>query len=369
MAIEKSNVKLSRFDSEYSQGSDESMSSYQGEDRLELQRSDDFDLLELAESGAEFSQVGNVTCSVPFELYDLSSLEDILSVDVWNECLTEEERLSLSCHLPDLDQFTFMHTLKQLFEGRNFHFGSPVKKLFEMLKGGQCEPRNVLYLEGRNLFVRTKHYHTLRKYHNDMVVNLCQTRDAWAGCRGYSVDEKLRVLNIVKSQKTLMREEKDYYEEDSSEKEEPFDGLWNRKWQPTVVEQDRYGKPKSKPKTVAPKFPFEKTSVGPYAYNTSSLARQKYGSNLVLGSEDYMDDDDQDPLFGTGSWRDQEIVVRKKSGFLRLGKKHKFSREGELNSEHFMGPPYSARQSHSNVAKSSKYGNQMKPFWVQKEKG
>lgn len=420
MAIEKSNVKLSRFDSDYSHDSDESMSSYQGEDRLELQRktsadsedddddddsgagSDDFDLLELAESGAEFSQVGNVTCSVPFELYDLSSLEDILSVDVWNESLTEEERLTLSFHLPDLDQFTFMLTLKQLFEGRNFHFGSPVKKLFDMLKGGQCEPRNVLYLEGRNLFTRTKHYHTLRKYHNDMVVNLCQTRDAWAGCRGYSVDEKLRVLNIVKSQKTLMREEKDYYEEDSSEKEEPFDGPWSRKvkdrksaqnktarhsgyvvdsglefprqWQPqpTVVEQDRYGKPKSKPKTATLKFPFDKTSVGPYAsgcnglgmtsaYNTSSLARRKYGSHLVLGSEDNMDDDDQDPLFGTGSWRDQDIVVRKKSGFLRLGKKHKFSREGEMNSEHFMGPPYSARQSHSNVAKSSKYANQMKP--------
>ncbi|KAJ0248304.1 DNA-binding protein-like [Hirschfeldia incana] len=418
MAIEKSNVKLSRFDSEYSHGSDESMSSYGGEDRLELRRktsgvnvdseddddsddgdrfaeddsgagSDDFDLLELAESGAEFSQVGDVTCSVPFELYDLSSLEDILSVDVWNECLTEEERLSLSCHLPDLDQYTFMLTLKQLFEGCNFHFGSPVKKLFDMLKGGQCEPRNVLYLEGRNLFVRTKHYHTLRKYHNDMVVNLCQTRDAWATCRGYSVDEKLRVLNIVKSQKTLMREEKDYYEEDSSEKEEPFDGPWSRKvkdrksaqnkmsrrsgyvvdsglefprqWQPAVVEQDRYGRPKSKQKTATLKFPFDKTSVGPYAYNTSSLARQKYGSNLVLGSEDNMDDDDQDPLFGTGSWRDQDIVVRKKSGFLRLGKKHRFSREEELNSERFMGPPYSARQSHSNVAKSSKYANQMKP--------
>ncbi|KAG7564616.1 hypothetical protein ISN44_As10g013720 [Arabidopsis suecica] len=409
MAIEKSNVKVTRFDLEYSHGSGESMSSYEERRKNSVANnnvdsededddfdeddsgagSDDFDLLELAETGAEFCQVGNVTCSIPFELYDLSNLEDILSVDVWNECLTEEERFSLSSYLPDVDQLTFMRTLKELFEGRNFHFGSPVKKLFDMLKGGQCEPRNTLYLEGRSLFLRTKHYHSLRKYHNDMVVNLCQTRDAWASCKGYSIDEKLRVLNIVKSQKTLMREKKDDFEEDSSEKEEPFDKPWSRKEkdrkstqhklarhsgygvdsglefpsrrQLTAVEQDRYGKPKSKPK-----FPLAKTSVGPYAsgyngygmnsaYNPSSL-RQRYGSGLVLGSEDNIDDDDQDPLFGMGSRRDRE-----KSGYSRPGKKQKSSRDGEPISEHFMGPPYSSRQSHSNYGKSSRYANNIQP--------
>ncbi|CAA7025676.1 unnamed protein product [Microthlaspi erraticum] len=424
MAIEKSNVKVSRFDSEYSHGSGDSMSSYDGDERLQLQRktsaanvdsedeedddfdeddsgagSDDFDLLELAETGAEFCQVGNVTCSIPFELYDLSNLEDILSVDVWNESLTEEERLSLSSYLPDVDQMTFMVTLKELFQGRSLHFGSPVKKLFDMLKGGQCEPRNALYLEGRSMFLRTKHYHALRKYHNDMVVNLCQTRDAWASCKGYSIDEKLRVLNIVKSQKTLMREKKEDFEEDSSEKEEAFDGPWSRKVkdrtpvenkmarrsgygvdsglefpsrrQLTGLEQDRYGKPKSKQMTAALKFPFGKTSVGPYAssynglgmnsaYNSSSHVRQKYGSGLVLGSEDD-DEDDQDPLFGTGSRRDRDSVAREKSGFSRHGKKHKFSREGEPVSEHFMAPPYSSRQSHGNFSKSSKYANHIQP--------
>ncbi|KAL9293955.1 putative nuclear factor related to kappa-B-binding protein [Arabidopsis thaliana] len=404
MAIEKSNVKVSRFDLEYSHGSGESMSSYEERRKNSVVNnvdsededddfdeddsgagSDDFDLLELAETGAEFCQVGNVTCSIPFELYDLSSLEDILSVDVWNECLTEEERFSLSRYLPDVDQLTFMRTLKELFEGCNFHFGSPVKKLFDMLKGGQCEPRNTLYLEGRSLFLRTKHYHSLRKYHNDMVVNLCQTRDAWVSCKGYSIDEKLRVLNIVKSQKTLMREKKDDFEDDSSEKEEPFDKPWGRKEKDrkslqkklarhagygvdsglefpsrrqlaAVEQQDRYGKPKSKPK-----FPFAKTSVGPYAtgyngyginsaYNPSSLVRQRYGS------KDNIDDDDQDPLFGMGSRRNRE-----KSGYSRPGKKHKSSRDGEPISEHFMGPPYSSRQYHSNYSKSSRYANNIQP--------
>ncbi|EOA23402.1 hypothetical protein CARUB_v10016582mg [Capsella rubella] len=414
MAIEKSNVKLSRFDLEYSHGSGESMSSYEEQRKNSVANnvdsededddfdeddsgagSDDFDLLELAETGAEFCQVGNVTCSIPFELYDLSSLEDILSVDVWNECLTEEERFSLSSYLPDMDQLTFMRTLKELFEGRNFHFGSPIKKLFDMLKGGQCEPRNTLYLEGRNLFLRTKHYHTLRKYHNDMVVNLCQTRDAWVSCKGCSIDEKLRVLNILKSQKTLLREQKEDFKEDSTEKEELFDGPWSRKEkdrkstkkklsrrsgygvdsglefpsrrQSMPGEQDRYGKPKSKLK-----FPFAKTSVGPHAsgynglsmnsaYNHSSLARKKYSSGLVLGSEDNIDDDDHDPLFGMGSRRNRDIVAREKSVYSRPGKKHRFSRDGEPISELFMGPPYSSRQSHSNYAKLSKYANNSQP--------
>ncbi|CAN8277881.1 unnamed protein product [Cochlearia groenlandica] len=424
MAIEKSNVKVSRFDSEYSHGSGESMSSYDGEDKLEMENlqalgdanvdsdddddefdeddsgagSDDFDLLELSETGTEFCQVGNVTCSIPFEIYDLDDLEEILSVDVWNDCLTDEERLSLSIYLPDVDQLTFMRTLKELFEGRSFHFGSPVKKMFDMLKGGQCEPRNALYLEGCGLFRQTKHYHSLRKYHNDLVVNLCQTRDAWASCKGYSIGEKLRVLNIVKSQKSLLREKKEDFVEDLLETEEPFDGPWSRKVkdgksalnkmsrhtgysvdsglefpsrrQMPAAEHDRYGKPKLKQKTATRKYPLVKPSVGPYASgyngfrnsacNASSLVRHKHGSSLIRGSEDNIDDDDQDPLFGMGSRRDRDIVVREK--FLKPEKKHRFSRVGEPSSEHFMSPPpYSSKQVNGNFAKSSKYANQMKP--------
>nr|KYP58603.1 Nuclear factor connected with kappa-B-binding protein [Cajanus cajan] len=218
MAIEKNSFKVSRLDSECSPRSRKSMSSdeevirrrnsaAESDDDDEFDDadsgagSDDFDLLELGETGAEFCQIGNQTCSIPLELYDLSGLEDVLSVDVWNECLSEEERFELAKYLPDMDQETFVQTLKELFSGCNMHFGSPVKKLFDMLKGGLCEPRVALYREGLSFFQKRQHYHLLRKHQNNMVSNLCQIRDAWLNCRGYSIEERLRVLNIMRSQK------------------------------------------------------------------------------------------------------------------------------------------------------------------------
>lgn len=235
MAIEKNNFKVSRFDYEFSPGSKKSISS----DEDELQRrtsavesddddefddadsgagSDDYDTLEWGETGVEFCHLDNQTCSIPLELYDLPGLEDILSVDVWNECLSEEERFSLSKYLPDMDQETFMLTLKELFTGSNFHFGSPIKMLFSMLKGGLCEPRVALYRHGLKFFQRRQHYHLLRKHQNNMVSSLCQMRDAWLNCRGYSMDERLRVLNLMRSQKSFNDERTEGLETDSSDR-------------------------------------------------------------------------------------------------------------------------------------------------------
>ncbi|KAK4763757.1 hypothetical protein SAY87_013195 [Trapa incisa] len=245
MAIEKNNFKAARFDSDYSPGSVETMSG--GEDEFRVRTSgaesdegkdfddvdsgagsDDFDLLELGETGAEFCQVGNSTCSIPFELYDLPNLEGVLSVDVWNECLDEEERLGLTKFLPDMDQETYTRTLMELFKGCNFHFGSPLKKLFDMLRGGLCEPRAALYHEGLNSFQKRKHYHLLKKYQNGIVSSVCQIRDAWLNCSGYSIEEKLRVLNIVKSQKSLLGEKEDMPSE-SSGREDLSEKLWSRR--------------------------------------------------------------------------------------------------------------------------------------------
>ncbi|KAL8215263.1 hypothetical protein R6Q57_004712 [Mikania cordata] len=189
--------------------------------------SDDFDLLELGETGEEFCQIGDQTCSVPFELYDLHGLEDVLSMDVWNDVLTEEERLNLTKFLPDMDQEHFMRTMKDLFTGSNFHFGVPMKKLFDMLKGGLCEPRVSLYRQGLGFFQKHHHYHIIRKHQNTMVNNLVQIREAWSKCRGYSIEEKLRVLNIMRNQKSLMYENMEELETDSSE--ESADGLWSNK--------------------------------------------------------------------------------------------------------------------------------------------
>ncbi|KAL7153765.1 hypothetical protein ABFS83_04G190100 [Erythranthe nasuta] len=252
MAIGRNSVKLARFESEFHSphSRDTPMSTDEDEDFQQQHRSasavesddddefndcdsgagsDDFDLLEFGETGEEFCQVGDLTRSIPYELYDLPGLKDVLSMEVWNEVLNEEERFGLSKYIPDMDQEHFVLTLKELFFGENLHFGTPVNKLFEMLKGGLCEPRVALYRQGLTFFQRRQHYHNLRKYHNGMLNSLCQIRDAWLNFKGYSIEEKLRVMNIMKSQKSLMNENMEEFGTEPSDREESGDGLWEKK--------------------------------------------------------------------------------------------------------------------------------------------
>ncbi|KAF9598446.1 hypothetical protein IFM89_027879 [Coptis chinensis] len=192
---------------------------------------DDVDVSELGAVGEELCQIGNQISSVPFELYDLSGLGDIFSVDVWNDCLTEEERFGLSKYLPDMDQETFLRTMMELFSGTNFHFGSPIIKLFDMLKGGLCEPRVMLYQQGWNFFQKFRHYHLVRNYQNSMVSKFALINNAWLNCKGYSIQERLRVLNLMRSQKSLMYEKREdiMLESDSSGREDVGDGFWTKK--------------------------------------------------------------------------------------------------------------------------------------------
>ncbi|XP_042482932.1 uncharacterized protein LOC122063290 [Macadamia integrifolia] len=266
MAIVKNNFGVSKLDGEFSPGSRDSMST--DEDELHKRSStsesdidddededgvdsgagsDDFDMSELGEIGAEYCQLGSGNCSIPYELYDLPDLGEVLTLDVWNNCLTEEERFSLAEFLPDMDQETFMRTLKELFSGSNFHFGSPVAMLFDMLKEGLCEPRVTLYRRGLNFFQKREHYHLLRKYQNLMVSNLIQIRDAWENCAGYSIEERLRVLNIMRSQRSLMYEKMEArgLETDTSDRDESGEGFWSKrlkdiKLKPKIGRRDIY---------------------------------------------------------------------------------------------------------------------------------
>ncbi|OMO67593.1 Nuclear factor related to kappa-B-binding protein [Corchorus capsularis] len=406
MAIEKNNFKVSRFDSEFSPGSRETTVS-SDEDELQHRSSavdsddsdefddadsgagsDDFDLLELGETGAEFCQVGSLTCSVPFELFDLSGLEDILSLDVWNDCLSDEERFSLTKFLPDMDEDTYMRTLNDLLKGNNFHFGSPINKLFDMLKGGLCDPRVALYREGLNFFQKRQHYHNLRKHQNNMVVNLCQIRDSWLNCRGYGIEERLRVLNIMRSQKSLMYDKMEDDDSDSFEREDVGDGLWSKRvkdrkamqkmgrnsgygvnansdfiarGQPMALEPAKYGKqnPKGILKTGGSKVPSAKEFASRFypgldmnseSYGLAgTLSRQKYESGLALRGRDRMrlDEDAEDPMFGMGIQRDRNAVrdgIISKSSSLRAGKKYDLLRREELaGDDSFMALPLSSK--------------------------
>ena len=54
---------------------------------------DDSDDCEFEEVRCELGVVEGQLCNIPFELYDLPDLREILSLDTWNSCLTEDERL------------------------------------------------------------------------------------------------------------------------------------------------------------------------------------------------------------------------------------------------------------------------------------
>lgn len=400
MAIEKNHFKASRFDSEFSMGSRDSVSSEEDE----LQRrssavesdeddefddadsgagSDDFDLLELGETGAEFCQVGNQTCNIPFELYDLPGLEEVLSLDVWNECLSEEERFSLAKYLPDIDQETFVHTLKELFTGCNFHFGSPITKLFDMLKGGLCEPRVALYRQGLTFFQKRQHYYLLQQHQNNMVGSLHQIRDAWLNCRSYSIEERVRVLNIMRSQKNLLCEKmEDMGMETDSSGRESGEGLWSKRLKdrklgqkmglhtvygaspmtelpsrgrPVAVEPTKYGKqnPKGTLRLPGLKNPSMKELLGhsPVQYGLDTkpgsygsivaLSRQNkvagYDSAAALRMRDHMRDDDDvdETMYGVAVQRDRNVS----RGGVKLGKKPEFSRGDEFGTDVFEGFP------------------------------
>ncbi|CAK7331672.1 unnamed protein product [Dovyalis caffra] len=431
MAIEKNNFKVSnKFDAELSPNSrDTTVSSDEDEDDLLHQQriesdddeeeeeqeddvdveeddddddefndadsgagSDDFDLLELGETGAEFCQFGNLTCSVPFELYDLPGLEDILSVDVWNDVLTEDDKFSLTKYLPDVDQDTFMRTLKELLEGGNFHFGSPIDKLFQMLKGGLCEPRVALYRNGLNFFQKRQHYHLLRKHQNSMVIHLCQMRDAWLDCKGYSIDEKLRVLNIMTSHKSLMHENAEgELESGSSDKGESGDGFWGKRIKdkksaskfdsssayrvgsslefssPVSLEVAKYGKqnPRGILKSAGSKDPSARDVLGrfPSVYHGLGMTSRPRGSALTVSRQNKLagydsgdalrlrdqmrtdNDDAEYAMYGMGVQRDRNMARggdMVKSRVPKVGKKHDFLRSDGLAADSFMDLPFSS---------------------------
>ncbi|GLJ40343.1 hypothetical protein SUGI_0829510 [Cryptomeria japonica] len=199
MAILKRESRVWRVSRESSSLSDEDSR----EHNVEADSSDSCEGSDVGEIGSELCRVGKHNCNIPYELFDLPDLKPILSLDTWNYCLTDEERFSLSVYLPDMDQDTFMHTLKQLLAGENFHFGSPLLELFEMLKGGLCQPAVSRYRQCLEYLQRKAHYHFLRKYQNNMVENLVQMKETWQNCTYLGIEERLHRWNSWKNLKAL----------------------------------------------------------------------------------------------------------------------------------------------------------------------
>lgn len=140
-------------------------------ERLLLQSfpSQESDDCEQAEVDCELAVSGGQVCNVPYGLYDLPGLQDMLSLETWNLCLTEDDRFRLAAYLPDMDQHDLFTTLTELFSGSAMFFGSPLRGFFDRLSGGFYAPEVSRARELLMNFQRRKYYHFLKLYHNDMV--------------------------------------------------------------------------------------------------------------------------------------------------------------------------------------------------------
>nr|XP_010928161.1 uncharacterized protein LOC105050017 [Elaeis guineensis] len=165
---------------------------------------DIFNDCELAEVGCEFVMVEHQICNVPYDLYDLPDLKEILSLEIWNSCLTEEERFSLAAYLPDMDQQTFWITIKELLNGDNMFFGSPLEKFFFRLKGGFYSPQVSHLRESLQFLQRRGYYHSLRSYHENMCQKCVDIKRAWGNCHpSMSVEERVRFWNNREDRKPV----------------------------------------------------------------------------------------------------------------------------------------------------------------------
>ncbi|XP_037497871.1 uncharacterized protein LOC105632829 isoform X2 [Jatropha curcas] len=165
---------------------------------------DDSDDCELTELHCELGMLEGQLCGIPYELYDLPDLREILSLETWNSCLTEEERFYLSAYLPDMDQQTFCLTMKELFNGSDLYFGSPLDEFFKRLKGGFYPPKVTHLREGLQFIKRKKYYHALRSFHDRMTQMFVDMRRMWNQCElSSSVEERMSMWKIKRKQRVI----------------------------------------------------------------------------------------------------------------------------------------------------------------------
>ncbi|XP_064997453.1 uncharacterized protein LOC135632697 [Musa acuminata AAA Group] len=119
--------------------------------------------------------------SVPYEIFDLDNLSEVLTYEVWATCLSEPERKLLSQFLPS--ETDTEHVVHSLLKGENHHFGNPYLKWSSSLCAGNLHPDNVLHLEKQFKFNKRAYYHEINKYHSGMLEVLKNWRERWLSCK------------------------------------------------------------------------------------------------------------------------------------------------------------------------------------------
>ncbi|TYJ08407.1 hypothetical protein E1A91_A11G072700v1 [Gossypium mustelinum] len=119
--------------------------------------------------------------TLPHEIFDLENLKRVLSYQVWQTHLSENERNLLMQFLPtgiDKEQ-----TLRALFSGDNFHFGNHFLKWGASLCSGHLHPDKVIKEERRLKAEKKAYYSELQDYHNDTIDYLQKLKEKWESCK------------------------------------------------------------------------------------------------------------------------------------------------------------------------------------------
>nr|KJB70713.1 hypothetical protein B456_011G088500 [Gossypium raimondii]KJB70714.1 hypothetical protein B456_011G088500 [Gossypium raimondii]KJB70715.1 hypothetical protein B456_011G088500 [Gossypium raimondii] len=119
--------------------------------------------------------------TLPHEIFDLENLTEVLSYEVWQTLLSENERNHLMQFLPTGTDKE--HVLQALLAGDNFHFGNPFLKWGSLLCLGYLHPDAVIQEEQHLKDEKKAYYSQLQDYHNDIIDYLQKLKVKWESCK------------------------------------------------------------------------------------------------------------------------------------------------------------------------------------------
>ncbi|KAG5252143.1 glutamic acid-rich protein [Salix suchowensis] len=114
---------------------------------------------------------------VPREIFELKNLTEVLSNEVWQTHLSENERNFLKQFLPTGPGTE--EVVEALLSGDNFRFGNPLLRWGASLCSGNLHPDAVLCQEQSLKADKKTYYSKLQGYHNDMITYLQELKDTW----------------------------------------------------------------------------------------------------------------------------------------------------------------------------------------------
>ncbi|KAL5797298.1 hypothetical protein ACOSQ2_002118 [Xanthoceras sorbifolium] len=119
--------------------------------------------------------------SIPQETFELEDLTEVLSYEVWQNQLSEDERSFLMQFLPSGQNAE--QVVQALLGGINFHFGNPFLKWGDSLCSGNLHPDAVLSQERSLKPAKKAYYSELQKYHSGMIGYLQNLKEKWEVCK------------------------------------------------------------------------------------------------------------------------------------------------------------------------------------------